>query len=73
MSRLTTAIVAVLALLVLGGIEFLSGTEVRLLALYFFPLLFALVQINKVEDIFINEKRHLVSVLSKNVVPLSSQ
>ena len=41
MAKLTTAVLAVLALLVLGGVEILSGDEVRLLALYFIPLLFA--------------------------------
>jgi len=40
-SKLTTAIVAVVALLGLGWAEFLSGAEVRLLPLYFIPLLFA--------------------------------
>ncbi|MBP8306824.1 MAG: GGDEF domain-containing protein [Burkholderiaceae bacterium] len=62
MSRLTTAIVAVLALLVLGGIEFLSGTEVRLLALYFFPLLFASWRLGRVGAVLVASIACAVSV-----------
>ena len=53
MAKLTTAVLAVLALLVLGGVEILSGEEVRLLALYFIPLLFASWRLGRVGAVLV--------------------